>query len=75
MGFKRGSIVDHPKYNLCFIGGTRQGKVTLCNLTDGKRLIQNANLSDIKFFAYNSFLTRTAISPHCKQGVFLADLS
>jgi len=60
MGFKRGSIVTHKKYNLCFIGGTSKGKVSLHNLTDGERICRNVSPSDIKFLAYNSFLTKVA---------------
>lgn len=58
MGFKRGSIVTHKKHGLTFIGGTSKGKVSLHSVQDGKRLTQNASPSDIKFLAYNSFLTR-----------------
>lgn len=75
MGFKRGSIVTHKKYSLCFIGGASKEKVSLHNLIDGKRLCQNANPSDIKFLAYNSFLTRTAIPPQPKGRGFLAEIA
>ena len=66
MGFKRGSLVTHKKYGLCFIGGTsisKYGKysyegISLHSIVDGDRLCQNAKPSDIKFLTYNSFLTR-----------------
>jgi len=61
MGFKRGSLVVHPKYRLCFIGGSSKGRVSLHNLTDKKRLCTNAIPSKIKFLSYNSFLTAVAI--------------
>ena len=63
MGFKRGSIVIHPKYNLCFVGGTsmkndgyKQERISLHNIIDGKRLTQYCNPSKVKFLTYNSFL-------------------
>ncbi len=63
-GFKRGSLVVHPKYKLCFVGGASKSMVSLHSVNDGKRLCQNAKPSDIKFLAYNSFLTRnTSIPP------------
>jgi hypothetical protein len=55
LGFKRGSLVRHPKYDLCYVGGTLGDRVSLHNLKDGKRLCQNAKPSDIKFLAYNYF--------------------
>src|ERR1035437_1791461 len=77
MGFKRGSIVIHKKHGVCFVGGTskiksknRQGymvyeheRISLHSLKDGERLCQNAKPSDIKFLAYNSFLTRNTEIP------------
>jgi hypothetical protein len=59
-GFKRGSIVTHLKYGLTFIGGASKGRVSLHNITDGKRQCQNAKPSEVKFLAYNSWITRTA---------------
>ena len=32
MGFKRGSIVSHPKYGICTIGGTSKNRISLHNL-------------------------------------------
>jgi hypothetical protein len=55
LGFKRGSIVIHPKYGFSYIGGTFEGKLSLHNISDGKRLCQHAKKEDIKFLSYNSF--------------------
>lgn len=64
VGFKRGSIVKHLKYGLCYMGGWQESptkkepdrkKISLHNLETGKRLTQNALPSDIKFLAYNSW--------------------
>lgn len=63
-GFKRGSIVKHPKYGLCYVGGWQESPtkkdpdrktISLHNLETGKRLTQNANPADIQFFSYNSW--------------------
>jgi hypothetical protein len=59
-GFKRGSLVIHPKYRLTFVGGASKGRVSLHSVVDGKRLCQNAKPSEIKFLAYNSWITRIA---------------
>ena len=55
LGFKRGSLVRHPKYEVCYVGGTMGDRISLHNLEDGKRLCQNAKPSDIKFLAHNYF--------------------
>jgi hypothetical protein len=49
LGFKRGSYAVHPKYNLCFIGGSSKGRVSLHSVETGKRLCQNAKPQEIKF--------------------------
>ncbi len=55
LGFKRGSLVKHPKWGLTYIGGTMDGRITLHSLVDASRLCRNAKASDIKFLAYNSW--------------------
>ncbi|AFZ37978.1 hypothetical protein Sta7437_4516 (plasmid) [Stanieria cyanosphaera PCC 7437] len=59
-GFKRGSLVKHPKYNLCFVGGSSKGRVSLHSVETGKRLCQNAKPQDIKFLTYNTWRTKYA---------------
>lgn len=63
-GFKRGSIVKHPKYGFCYVGGWQESPtkkelnrktISLHSIETGKRLTQNANSSDIKFLSYNSW--------------------
>ena len=56
--FKRGSIVKHPKYNICYVGGSSKGRISLHNLETGKRLCQNSKIEDLKFLSYNSFQIR-----------------
>ena len=55
IGFRRGSIVSHPKYGVCTIGGTSKNKISLHNLKTGKRLTQSASHSDITFKSYNNY--------------------
>jgi hypothetical protein len=38
LGFKRGSWVKHPQHGVCYIGGNLNGRLSLHNLQDGKRL-------------------------------------
>jgi hypothetical protein len=61
MGLKRGSWVKHPKYGLCFVGGSSKGRVSLHDLSGGKRLTQSAKLQDIAFLHYSSW--RAALPP------------
>lgn len=55
LGFKKGSLIKHKKYGLCYIGGNLKKRLVLHRLEDGIRLCQNAKVDDIKFLAYNSF--------------------
>jgi hypothetical protein len=54
-GKKRGAYVKHPKYGVCFVGGTSKGRISLHSLTSGKRLTQNALPKECKFLTYASF--------------------
>jgi hypothetical protein len=56
-GKKRGAYVKHPKYGVCFVGGTSKGTISLHSLIDGKRLTQNAKPQDCKHLTYASFRT------------------
>jgi hypothetical protein len=58
LGFKRGAIVRHPKWGVCFVGGSADGRISLHRIEDGKRLCQNARPSDTRFLAYSTWRTR-----------------
>jgi len=58
LGFKRGSLVTHPKYGIAYIGGAMGGRLSLHSTGDGGRLCQNAQPSECKFLAYGSWRTR-----------------
>ena len=57
-GLKRGSLVTHPKFGLCYVGGTMAGRISLHAATDGKRLTQKAKPTDVRFKSYNAWRTR-----------------
>jgi hypothetical protein len=57
LGLKRGSIVKHSKYNLCYVGGFSKGRVSLHSLESGNRLTQSAKKQDIKALSYNTWRT------------------
>ncbi len=56
LGFKRGSLVKHPKYGFCYIGGTSKDRVSLHNKKTGKRLCQNAKIEDVRFVSHNTWI-------------------
>jgi hypothetical protein len=55
LGFKKGSLVKHPKHRLCYVGGNLGGRLSLHSLQTGKRLCQKAKVKDIQFLTYSSF--------------------
>jgi hypothetical protein len=57
-GFKKGSIVKHPKHGVCFIGGSSKGRISLHDIKSGIRVCQNAKEKDVKFLSYNAFKIR-----------------
>jgi hypothetical protein len=58
MGLKRGSWVKHPKYGRSYVGGTLQGRISLHDRQTGKRLTQNAKVSDCQFICTASWRMR-----------------
>lgn len=62
LGLKRGSLVTHPQYGVCYLGGSSKNKLSVHSLETGKRLTQNADKKDLVFLSYNYW--RTAIPPH-----------
>ena len=68
-GFKRGSVVKHPKLGFCYVGGWQESPtkkdpsrktISLHNLITGKRLTQNAMPKDCQFKTYVSWRISTA---------------
>jgi hypothetical protein len=70
LGFKRGSLVKHPKWGICYVGGRLKDRLSLHSLLDGKRLTQNAKPEDCKFLTYPSW--RVRLLPMLTHGVSAA---
>jgi len=62
-GLKRGSLVKHKKYGICYIGGWMKRRISLHSLQTGKRLSQYAKKKDLEFLSYNSWKS------YCVRGV------
>jgi len=54
-GFTRGSLVQHLKYGLSYIGGWMKDRISLHCVNTGKRLTQSAKPLDCQFLTYNSW--------------------
>jgi len=54
LGFKRGSLVKHPKYGFVYVGGSKyNGKLSLHCLHTGERIYVYAKPEDLKFLSWN----------------------
>jgi hypothetical protein len=65
MGFTRGSLVKHPKYKVCYVGGTsvnseiyKRERITVRNPESGKVLSKDIRPEQCIFLTYSSFRTR-----------------
>ena len=47
MGINRGTLVNHSKYRLSYVGGNSKGVISLHNVETGKRLSQNVKKSNL----------------------------
>jgi len=53
---KKGSLVRHPKWGLCYVGGSMEGfRISLHSLGSGKRICQNAKKEDLKVLRFGSW--------------------
>lgn len=55
LGLKKGSLIQHPVYKLCYLGGNMDGRCSLHSLETGKRLTQSAKIADCQVLGYNSW--------------------
>lgn len=55
MGLKRGSLVKHKKYGLCYVGGTSKERISVHSLATGKRLSQDIRVEECEFKTFLSF--------------------
>ncbi|MFQ5796832.1 MAG: RRXRR domain-containing protein [Candidatus Bipolaricaulia bacterium] len=58
LGLKRGSWVKHPKWDICYVGGTVGNRISLHSLETGKRLTQKAKPEDCVLLTYSSWRIR-----------------
>jgi hypothetical protein len=63
LGFKRGSLVKHPKFGVVYVGGVRTGskRISLHSLETGKRVCQVAKPEDCKFLSYNAWKVHSSL--------------
>jgi RRXRR protein len=47
-GIKRGTLVKHPRWGKAYVGGTREGQLSLHDPQTGKRLTQSAKVADCR---------------------------
>jgi len=45
---KKGTLVKHIRYGLCYIGGNLKERFSMHSLKDGKKLTQNVKREDFK---------------------------
>jgi hypothetical protein len=58
LGLKRGTLVRHVRYGLCYIGGFLGNRFSLHDLRSGERLTQNARREEFKVLTRVAFTTR-----------------
>ncbi|MDX1995871.1 MAG: RRXRR domain-containing protein [bacterium] len=65
LGFKRGSWVKHPRWGVCYIGGTTAGTVSLHNMQTGSRIakVKPATLQHLTFSSWRIRKGETSHSP------------
>lgn len=69
LGLKKGTLVKHVEYGLCYIGGYLKNRFSLHSLKTGKRVTQNAKREDFKILTRITF--RPQFLPHLKNMGFL----
>jgi hypothetical protein len=58
LGLKKGTLVRHIKYGLCYIGGNLRDRFSLHSLKDGRRLTQNARRKEFNILTRVAFRTQ-----------------
>ncbi|MGC8935784.1 MAG: RRXRR domain-containing protein [Candidatus Methanomethylicaceae archaeon] len=58
LGLKKGTLVRHIKYGLCYIGGNLKNRFSLHSLKTGKRITQNAKREDFRTLTRIAFRTQ-----------------
>ena len=55
LGLKRGSLVKHIKFGLCYVGGYLKDRISLHHIETGKRLTQLAKVQDCVVLNFNTW--------------------
>jgi hypothetical protein len=58
LGFRRGSVVNHEKLGMVYVGGTKDNRISLHDIQSGKRLTQYGLIKDVEFRYYNPWRIR-----------------
>ena len=62
-GFKRGSLVKHPKFGLTYVGGFRNDRISLHAADSGERITKAAKPEECRFLTYNTWRARLPRMP------------
>jgi len=73
-GFTRGTLVEHPKYGLAYVGGTRDECLSLHSLANGTRLCQHAKPTDCRTRVILRWRARLLPTPEKGVGLRRADV-
>jgi hypothetical protein len=63
LGLKRGSLVKHKKYGLCYVGGSSKERISVHSLESGKRLSQSVKVEECEFRTYLNLRRSDFFSP------------
>jgi len=58
LGVKKGVLVKHVKYGLCYVGGSLKNRLSLHSLKTGERITQNSKREDFKILTRIAFRTQ-----------------
>lgn len=66
LGVKRGTIVRHKKFGVCYVGGAMGDRISLHARATGKRLTQGAKVTDCHILTTSSWRTRLPPRPEVR---------
>jgi hypothetical protein len=58
LGLKKGTLVKHARYGICYVGGNMHNRLSLYSTETGKRLTQRAEKEDCRVLARTAWRTR-----------------
>lgn len=68
LGLRRGTEALHPRYGFCYVGGHRNGRLSLHRMEDGKRLCQDACRKEIVLLGTCSWRVWGPKKPKSEKG-------